>query len=242
MIDIPQVIDVESQLTKRAMQSFGTPPLALHDTSLEDEIFAHALAVLNSVESSPSQSIALELSNLESLVHDRDFGLKIVHSQSMEQLLVLARESSMHEIRQGAARVIGSSLWNNPEATNALRGSNLVTKLIDALKREQHNRVQASLIFALSAAVHVVDGLQEYLNANGFQVLRDLFTRDQSNVQIKCASFVEDNLPSNRNIPGVNQELTEWCYVFQECLMRRPCDVVSEKALSSLMSCFVCLC
>ena len=96
--------------------------------------------------------------------------------------------------------------------------------------------VRSSLIFSLSAATTGEYGMKEFMLSQGSLELRTIFTGGQPEEQGKCATFVEDNLPFNRAIDGVDQELVLWCGLFQEYLQKNSRDTTSEKVLSSLMS------
>ena len=138
------------------------------------------------------------------------------------------------QIRQGAARVIGSSLWNNLEAMEAVKGSHLITTLLYILKTEKHAGVRASLIFAMSAAASVEDEMKEFMDSNGSQFLRDIFQKDEAEVKAKCATFVQDKLLWNRDLVRVDEELLRWCQIFQESLHQGTADTAATKILESL--------
>jgi hypothetical protein len=133
------------------------------------------------------------------------------------------------------ARVIGSAMWNNPEALNAVQGTDLVTKLVDMLRNEDAAGVQSSLVYALSASATGEYGVREFINANGSQALREIFIKEEAEAQRKCAMFVEDNMIPNRAVAGVDSELKEWCRLLQHHLLNKPANLASEKVLSSLM-------
>jgi len=179
--------------------------------------------------------------NLESLAHDIDFGVKIVQPEPLKRLLELARRGRDPESRKYAIRVIGSSLWNNPKAMEAVKGTNLVTDLIDILKEQGNDGVRASVIFSLSAAASGEQGVREFINAKGSDIFQEIFVKDDLEVQGKCATFVEDNLLSNRAVESVDEQLLRWCRLFQEHLLQKPTDTTSEKVFSSLMFVSVCI-
>jgi len=227
---------VESGVSrKRAMETFTITSRPPKDPSShpDSEIFTHAISALDT--SGEQESLTLLINNLESLAHDRDFGVKLVQPETLAHLLSLACTHQAENIRQGAARIIGSSMWNNPEALDVTSGTKLVTKLVDILKKETSAGVRASLIFALSAAVAGNYGVPEFVDAAGSAHLRQLFEEEGSDVQKKCATFVEDNLPYSHGISGVDEELSEWCRLFQHFLQKNTPDETSEKVLSSLM-------
>jgi nucleotide exchange factor SIL1 len=179
--------------------------------------------------------------NLESLAHDIDFGVKIVQPEPLKRLLELARLGGDPKIRKCAIRIIGSSLWNNPKAMEVVKGTNLITDIIEILKEQDNDGVRASLIFSLSAAVAGEHGVQKFINAKGSDLFQEIFVKDDSEVQGKCATFVEDNLSSNLAIEGVDEQLLRWCHLFQEHLIQKPIDSTSEKVFSSLMFVSVCI-
>ena len=199
----------------------------------DSETLADAISALDA--SQGQDRLTNAIGNLESLAHDRDFGVKLVQPDILSHLISLADTHKTENIRQGAARIIGSSMWNNPEGLEAVSGTKLVTKLVDLLKKETSSNVRASLIFALSAAVSGDYGVPEFVYAGGSVRLRQLFEEEGSEVQRKCATFVEDSLPYSHGISGVNEELSEWCQLFQQFLQRNTPDETSEKVLSSLM-------
>jgi nucleotide exchange factor SIL1 len=215
------------------------PPRAWRGTAAQtdQEVFERALDVLlNDGEDGLDTPLSIEISNLESLAHDLDYGVKLVQPDPLQNLLVLARTKTENSIRQSAARVIGSALRNNPEAMTVVKGTRLVPELINILKGEEDAGVRASLIFALSAAAAGEDEIREFVTAKGPLLLQEIFDRGEPEVQGKCATFVEDNLSYNPALSGIENELTEWCRLFQHFLKRSPGGVISEKVLSSLMS------
>ena len=227
---------VESGVSqKRAMETFtiSSRPQKGPSSHPDSQTFADAISALDT--SGDLESLTLIINNLESLAHDRDFGVQLIQPETLPLLLSLARTHDVESIRQGAVRIIGSSMWNNPEALNVVSGTKLVTKLVDLLKHETSPGVRASLIFSLSAAVVGDYGIPEFVNAGGSVRLRQLFEEEGSEVQRKCATFVEDNLPYSHDISGVDEELSEWCRLFQQFLRKNTPDETSEKVLSSLM-------
>ena len=214
------------------------PPRAWHQTSVntDSEVFVDAYQILLATnEHASGIPLTIGIWNLESLAHDREYGIKLVQPDSLEHLLMLARTNVGFQIRQGAVRVIGSALWNNPEAMEPVKQSRLVTQLIEVLKTEKEASVRASLVFAMSAATAGEDGMKEFLEGGGSQLLRELFLTDEPEVQGKCATFVEDNLPANHAMGEVHDELRLWCNAFQRVLQENRDDITSEKVLSSLM-------
>ena len=201
----------------------------------DQEIFGDAFEKLLTYDPHTKISAAAEFADLESLAHDIEFGVQLVQPDPLGKLCILARSSVFPGTRQCAVRVIASSLWNNPKALEAIKGSNLVAKLIDILKGEKDVGVRASLIFSISAAAAGEHGMQEFIGKGGSQLLRDVFAKDEPEVRGKCATFVEDNLPFNRAIDGVDDELSLWCRLFQQHLQNNGSDTTSEKVLSSLM-------
>ena len=218
------------------METFTIPSRPRQDSSSshpDSETFADAISALDASEE--PESLILVINDLESLAHDRDFGVKLVQPERLNRLLFLAGTHETDDIRQGAARIIGSPMWNNPEALDVVSGTKLVTKLVDLLKKETASRVRASLIFALSATVAGDYGVSEFINAGGSTRLRELLGEEGSEVQGKCATFVEDNLPYSHGLNGVDEELAQWCRLFQQFLQKNAPDETSEKVLSSLM-------
>jgi hypothetical protein len=217
------------------METFTIPSHPRQDSSSnpDSETFADAISALDAPDD--HESLTLIINNLESLAHDRDFGAKLVQPKLLNRILSLARTHQADDIRQGAARIIGSSMWNNPEALDVVCRTKLVTKLVDLMKKETSSGVRASLIFALSAAVAGDYGVPEFMNAGGSSLLRELFEEEGSEVQGKCATFVEDNLPYSHGLSGVDEELSQWCRLFQQFLQKNALDETSEKVLSSLM-------
>jgi hypothetical protein len=236
-----QIIDEPELRWKPAMQTYEMPPRPWNDASAQSDqdVFDHAYNILlQADEQTIGTALGIGIWNLESLSHDREYGIQLVQPKALENLLVLARTNVGFQIRQCAARVIGSSLWNNPEAMEAIKGSDAVKQLVEILKGEKNTGVRASLIFALSAAAAGEDGMREFMNSQGSQALRETFLDDEPEVQGKCATFIEDNLVWNRAMTGVDEELTKWCQLFQQSLPKESTPVVLEKAekiLGSLM-------
>ena len=233
--DLVEVPESSGLSRKRAMETFtlSSRPQKDFASRTESETFADAISTLDAQE--VPESLTLALTNLEHRAHDRDLGVKLVQPEPLNRLLLLAGTHEADDIRQDAARIIGSSLWNNPEALDVVSGTKLVTKLIDLLKKETRSPVRASVIFALSAAVAGNYGVPEFINAGGSVRLREMFEEDGSEVQGKCATFVEDNLPHSHGMNGVDEELSQWCRLFQQFLKENSSVETSEKVLSSLM-------
>jgi hypothetical protein len=214
------------------MESYIKPQSASYD-ELDPQVFADTIQTVLYIQDYSQVSID-GLRNLESLAHDRDYGIKLVQPDTLDRLLKsisIFQSSESTQIRQCASRVIGSALWNNPEAVEVIKRSSLVKKLLDALEREPDSGVRASLIFALSAAS--AGDITDFLENNGSQLLRRIFLMDKPEVQGKCATFVEDNLANTAANPD---ELKLWCELFQNVLLeQQSLDVTSEKVLSALM-------
>jgi len=241
MVQIMDSTSPSENLTEvpRAMQTYVMPPRIWHETSTQTdaEVFEHAFNVLiHSNQYSSGKPLGMGIWNLESLAHDRDYGTQLMQSEPLEHLLVLARTNVGWQIRQCAARVIGSSLWNNPEAMEVARDSHLLVKLFDILKHENHSGVKASLIFAMSAAAHVsADDLDQFMDEAGSQYLRESFEHGNAEVKGKCATFVQDNLLHTFNVEKRAQEMPEWCNTLQRSLINDTADGAAEKVLECLM-------
>ena len=215
------------------MQSYTIPQQAWQEKSSQSDQDVFGTALQHLLNDLPS---ADEISNLESLAHDREYGVKLVQLDPLSRLLQIAELVDESNIRQCAVRIIGSSLWNNPEAMKAVEGTDLIRRLVELLTTEKDAGVRSSLIFSLSAATSGEYGIKEFMLSQGSLKLRTIFTGGEPEERGKCATFVEDNLPSNRAINGVDQELALWCTLFQEYLQKNAGDTTSEKVLSSLMS------
>jgi nucleotide exchange factor SIL1 len=231
--DLIQVVDSSGQTRKRATQSYTIPPRAWQDKSSQSDQDVFDIALQELLTDLPN---ADEISNLESLAHDREYGVKLVQLDPLSRLLQIAELADESNIRQCAVRIIGSSLWNNPEAMKAVEGTDLIRRLLELLSTEKDVGVRSSLVFSLSAAAAGEYGIKEFMFSQGSLELRTIFLGGEPEEQRKCATFVEDNLPSNRAIDGVDQELVLWCRVFQEYLQKNAGDATSENVLSSLMS------
>jgi Nucleotide exchange factor SIL1 len=214
------------------MESYIRPQNVSYD-ELDPQVLADTIQTVLYIKDNSQVSID-GLRNLESLAHDREYGIKLVQPDTLDRLLNLIstfQSSESTQIRQGASRVIGSALWNNPEAMEVIKQSSLVKKLLNALEGEPDSGVRASLIFALSAAS--AGDITDFLENNGSQLLLRIFLIDKPEVQGKCATFVEDNLANT----AVNaDELKLWCELFQNVLVKQhSLYVTSEKVFSALM-------
>ena len=215
------------------MQTYTIPPQAWKEKYFQSDQEVFGTAFQELLTNLPS---TYALSNLESLAHDCEYGVQLVQLDPLSRLLQIAELVEEPNIRQSAVRIIGSSLWNNPEAIKAVEGTDLIRRLLELLTTEKDAGVRSSLIFSLSAAASGDYGIKEFMFSEGSLELRTIFTGGEPEEQGKCATFVEDNLPSNRAINGVDQELVLWCKLFQEYLQKNARDTTSEKVLSSLMS------
>jgi nucleotide exchange factor SIL1 len=220
-----------------SIQAYDSPPRLWHVTSTmsDAEAFTYAYSLLLTAHQDPAdESLSFAIWNLESLAHDREFGIKLVQKEALEKLLLLTRTNAAWQIRRGSARVIGSALWNNGEAIEIAKGRGLLRGLLVILKQEKDFRVRGSLVFALSAATAGEDGVLELMHNGGSQLLRRVFSGGGDEVQGKCATFVQDNLLWNRGLSGVDEELLHWCEIFQETLLQsNPAE--ADKILTSLM-------
>jgi hypothetical protein len=107
--------------------------------------------------------------------------------------------------------------------------------LLHILRNEEDAGVRASLIYAISGSVAGEDAVTEFLSSNGSALFREMFETKEPEIQRKCATFVEDKFPYNRNLAGVDDELKEWCRIFEQRLLQDPPEATCEKILSSLM-------
>jgi len=192
---------------------FGNP-------EFEDAYFALLKADKAPNDGNSMQDV--DLANLETMAHDREYGFKLVQQKPLRNLLGLLRSAGDAETRRNAARILGYSLQNNPDALGAVRGTGLIQGLLTFLKEESNSAVRASLIFALSSAVSDEHETKEFFEAKGSQLLRDIFEKDSIEVQGKCATFVEDVLPRHRLVSGVDDEISQWSQSFQSFQGRHP--------------------
>ena len=132
--DLIQVVDSSGQTKKRAMQSYTIPPRAWQEKSSQSDQDVFGTALQQLLTDLPTVD---EISNLESLAHDHQYGVKLVQLDPLSRLLQIAELGDESKIRQCAARIIGSSLWNNPEAVKAVEGTDLVRRLIELLTTEK---------------------------------------------------------------------------------------------------------
>lgn len=183
----------------------------------------------------------IALTNLEALSHDREYGIKLVNDQdTLDRLVETLKTHTDPQVRQSSARIIGSSLLNNPESQSIVSGSGFLTRLLECLQTETDNAVKASLVFALNAAVATEHDMRELMKAQGSQVLRQVYQSGESEVRGKCATFVEDKvLLYYRVIQDIEAEISSWCGDFQRSLISAPSppetDLTQQKLLSSLM-------
>jgi len=203
-----------------------------------NSVFEEAYHRLLNLDRSTSDEYSIldeDLTNLETVAHDREYGLELVRQRPLKKLLELLKNARDGETRRQAARILGSSLQNNPDAQNVVKGTGLIKTLLGFLKGETDSTVRASVIFALSTAVTGEQETEEFFDEKGSQLLREIFDKDSVEVQGKCATFVQDVLPHHRLIPGIDTEIATWCQTFQTYLQSRPADITSEKVLSALM-------
>jgi hypothetical protein len=218
---------------KKAVATYKVPQQQTTENGAdtEQDIFEDAFEALKS----PNSIVTTEqLRSLEVLAHDMDFGAKLVDPQALSQLLHVARSSSSDN-RKSAFRILGSSLRNNEAALKNVNENGLISDFLDALKSEEDVGVKASLIFSLSAVTAKVGGFKHFIKHGGSPLLREAFATKDPEVQGKCATFVEDNYPANRDEHGVASELTSWCNLLQEQILETPFGPNVDKILIALM-------
>ena len=67
----------------------------------------------------------------------------------LSRLLQIAELVDESNIRQCAVRIIGSSLWNNPEAMKAVEGTDLIRRLLELLSTEKDVVLDRRCIFTV---------------------------------------------------------------------------------------------
>jgi hypothetical protein len=141
-----QIIDEPELRRKPAMQTYEIPPRAWQDSSSfsDQEVFNHAYNVLLQADAQTSETtLESGIWNLESLAHDREYGIQLVQPEPLRRLLLITGTNDHFQNRRCAARIIGSSLWNNPDAMEAIKGSDTVKRLVEILKGGKHAGVRA---------------------------------------------------------------------------------------------------
>lgn len=225
--------DSDEKQEKKAVATYKVPQQRKSENGVENEqdMFEDAFEALKS----PNSVVTTEqLRSLEVLAHDLDFGAKIVDPQALSQLLDVAR-SSTSDNRKSAFRILGSSLRNNEAALKNVNAEGLISDLLDALKSEEDGGVKASIIFSLSAVTAKDGAFQQFIEGGGSQLLREAFATKDPEVQGKCATFVEDNYPANRDENGLASELTSWCNLLQDQILETPFGPNVDKILTTLM-------
>jgi hypothetical protein len=246
IIDDPEIQEQRKKLVQTysaSDRSSNSPP------STDFEILTTALSSLTSGDTIPTDELQTTLENLESLSHDREYGITIVQPDSLNQLLHILKTYPDPKIRQSCARIIGSSLLNNPESHSLVSGKGLLKHLVKLLEHDddEYNNVKPSLVFALSAAIASELDILEFMQVSGSQVLRRVYQGGDNELKGKCATFVEDKLLLYRTTSGsgeVDSELSHWCRLFQLSLLSKQYNdkekeegdnISSQKLLSSLM-------
>ena len=238
MKDIQIIDDGESrERKKKFVKTYTATTSSGSSDSTDYEIFMDSLSSLEHNTAISKDTLKSALANLEVLSHDLEYGIKLVNPKPLSQFLQFLRVHPDPTIRQSSARIIGSSLLNNPDSHSLIKRQSLLEQLISLLETEEDNAVRASLVFTLNAATMDTEDVQELMQYRGLEILRSVYGIGDSDVRGKCATFVEDKLLVHRSIPLIDIELSQWCKLFQQSLISNNLrdNLTSQKLLSSLM-------
>ncbi|CAG8529447.1 7790_t:CDS:2 [Paraglomus occultum] len=174
------------------------------------------------------------LEELEDLVHELEFGIKLAKGEGLE-LIVKLFEHDENRVKKMAAVVVGSAMQNNPKAQSLSQTHNLIAILLKFLSTERNAQVASRFLYALSSIVRGSSSASESLARHyGLSVLIDTYVSSTSDdYRAKCALFVTDLLDPNmmasdkkvyleqgdgmKVLPETGI-LSEWCDVFQATL------------------------
>lgn len=225
-----------------------TAPLKGSDLS----VFQTSLTVLRD-ELSCSHKAIDALDALEELVHELEFGLKMVSVDKSDGLEVLLHhlQSKHGECRAKAALVLGSALRNNANALHALPTTfSLTSQILNAIDIEKDPKAQRMMIYALSAIMPHETAPRDYKLSAGHEIMLHTYAKGNLDIQGKIASFVEDHFAQDESSQArirlqdnnrYGSTLTEldaldnWCNLFQKSLVDPAIqEPLRNKLLSSI--------
>lgn len=228
------------------------PTKALHGADRSE--FGNALEVLRGKESC-SEETEEALDVLEDLVHELEFGLRLVEvndGEIPERLLRFMESSSSPRCRAKAALVLGSALQNNENAMRAMpHDIALQTRLLHFIEMEDEDSVRRMLVYTLSASMAQSRAKSDFVASDGHRVLMKAYHSGTNEMQAKIGSFIEDHfaqLPAEEHDKVTLQRgsgyeaklnnieaLERWFNQFQTSLLGSLSSVtVREKLLSAV--------
>ena len=216
-------------------------------------IFMDAMNVLRE-ETSCTPEVEGALDSLEDLVHELEFGLRLVDpnkSQGLELVSSLMKNGAP-SCRSKAALVIGSALRNNENALDCIPKSHkITTQLLESISHESEQTVMKMQVYALSATMSLPSARHDYRVADGHQVLRKAYAAGSDELQGKISSFVEDHYAQFPTL-GVDvvlqddatyeQQIYEldaiesWCKAFQGSLLAGLSSMTAHEKMLSAVS------
>ncbi|KAI5797989.1 hypothetical protein DFH27DRAFT_96740 [Peziza echinospora] len=176
------------------------PPIS---APAEQLTFTDSVAIV--LDSSAFSATALDqaLSTLEPLVHEIYWGLKLAVPKTVVALLNIIQTSPTPSLRSSAALVLGGAISNNPKALKSAITTTkpedevrLIESLLASLKMEKDDVARARIMYALSQGVKSTRTYNDFLQANGLELLRELWdvsSTDGGEFRGKASTFVEDN-------------------------------------------------
>ncbi len=229
----------------------------------EHELFLTSISNLHSTSASSSSpsgvacsdKILGALDTLEDLVHELDFGARLIDrikSDALDTILQLIGSSDVR-CRSKAALVLGSALQNNPHAIAAIPESTELTGvLVKQLAKETDETSKRMLMYALSAAFGSRTAYHDFHKVNGDDIVANLYEHGSAEIKGKIAALVEDHfatpdekrdnslrIQGNAGVYGKtlldNVSLGNWCVSFQASLLDAEIESmgVREKLLSA---------
>ncbi|KAK6336346.1 hypothetical protein TWF696_001907 [Orbilia brochopaga] len=225
------------------------PPIGRHSRPHQPpadwEAFHAAVKVLKDV-SSHSDGLNDALERLQDMSHEPEYGVKLVET-SLHRLIQLISSPSFETSQRSAAAVtLGNSLQNNAGALGRVKkqlGADtkevLFKPILDALVDETDRTVTRRIMFALSKAVRVRHGKQDFISLDGLPVLEIVYVRTQDlALRGKIAAFLHDEFldpnmmgadvaqgstggSGSQKIIQMKDDLSGWCEVVQKDLLER---------------------
>lgn len=197
-----EIAVVPEEETKESLEAAEARALkvASHIHSPEQQAFTDLLLTLNQHAQVAEPLLLDTLSSLEDLAHSLDWGLELVTSQGLADVLTLIQTSSSPQVRSAAAIVLGSSLSNNPKAVSAVANNkpNIVKTLLERAKKETDEKVKGRLIYALDKAIKSDGGLSDFFKNKGITALASLASSAKNSDLVgRIAVFVDDNFLNN---------------------------------------------
>ncbi|CAG8655990.1 9573_t:CDS:2, partial [Dentiscutata erythropus] len=169
----------------------------LRISHVDNQLFEECISKLINTSQS-LHDILSTLDNLEDLVHELDFGIKLARGSGLISVVKLLDNNS-NEIKRKAALVIGTAMQNNPLAQDEALKLDLIPYLLDLLSSETDIKVSSRLLYALSSIVRGnKESIQSVKNNQGLSRLAIVYQKLENNeFRAKCALFVTDFIDPN---------------------------------------------